>query len=178
MSDATSKKYAIAIFVLFLVLAMVVVYLSMLFPNVMRLSNVQHAQSTNSELVNLPRIESSVTSSEDGVVHDITIDFTLAVNEAIKADLDTATVQAKISQTMGTLDYAKINDVGGMDYIKTEIIRELDGYINTEDFRGLYIREIRRAPSKFDGLGPPYEAAEITSDKPKASEILESMRRK
>ena len=175
MSDSTNKKYAIIIFVLFVAVAGVLTYISVLFPNAMRLSRLQSEVSTNSELVNLARIESSVISSEDGSSHDISIDFTLAVNEAIKADLDTATVQAKISQALEDLDYAKINDIGGMDYIKTEVIRELDGYINTEDFRGLYIRNIKRASSKFDYYGYPYGEPEPT-DKPKVNDILDRMR--
>ena len=177
MSEATSKKYALIIFVLFIAVAGVLTYVSIIFPNAMRTSRLQMEGATNSELVNLPRIGSSVISSEDGTAHEITIDFTLAVNEAIKADLDTSTVQAKISQTVATLDYAKINDVGGMDYIKEEVIRELEGYINAEDFRGLYIRDIRRAPSNFDYYGFPYSEPESTT-KPRVNEILEGLRKR
>ena len=177
MSEATTKKYAIIILVLFIAVACALTYASMVFPNAMRISRLQKEVPTNSELVNLARIESSVVSSEDGSTHDITVDFTLAVNEAIKADLDTATVQAKISQTLDGLDYAKINDIGGMDYIKTEVIRDLEGYINAEDFRGLYIRDIRRAPSKFDYYGLPYGSPEGT-EKPRVNEILEGLKKR
>ena len=176
MSDATTKRYALLILVMFLAVAVGLTYMAFVFPNIMRISDFQITGSGNSELVNLPRIESSVTSSEDGSVHDISVDFTLAVNEHIKAALDTKTVETKISAVLKDLDYAKINDVGGMDYIKTEVIRELESYINLEDFRGLYIRDIRRASSKFDYFDMPNSVQTETTDRPRVSEIIEGLR--
>jgi len=178
MDEATTKKYAIIIFVLFMALAAALVYVSLIFPNAMRISSIESKGPSNSELVNLQRIESSLVSSEDGSTHDITIDFTLAINEEIKKDLDTTAIQAKISESMKELDYAKVNDVGGMDYIKKEVIRDLEGYINTDDFRGLYIREIRRAPSKFDYYEFSYSESETSTQKPKVKEILEGLKLK
>ena len=74
----------------------------------------------------------------------ITVDFTLAVDERVRRGLDINSIHSTMMETLSGLEYDRINDVGGMDYIKTEIIRELDRYVEREDFRGLYIRNIVR----------------------------------
>ncbi|MDL2248659.1 hypothetical protein LJB89_03080 [Tyzzerella sp. OttesenSCG-928-J15] len=171
-----ANKLALIIFALFILLAAALAALAYFLPNAMRISLTYEAP-VNKELVNLPKIESSIFSESDGKEHNISVDFTLAVNENVKEEMDTETIQAKIVDTVNNLDYDKINAKGGMDYIKAEVIRSLDGYIPAEDFNGLYIRNINRDGVQIQYSTQPASSSSSTeNEKPKINEIFDALR--
>jgi len=93
--------------------------------------------------------------------------------------LDTDSIYTRISDTVSKLDYDKINARGGMDYIKSEVIRELGDYINEEDFRGLYISDINRGGVHFDQLDMGVnQSSPSESSKPNINEIFEAFHQK
>jgi len=145
MNIRSENKYALIVLALMLVLAGALVFVAFfLLPQLGAGMNLV-ISGVNNELVHVPRVSNTVRSlDDDGAEHVVEVDFTLAVDESIRRDLDIHSIHARITQTIGNLDYSRINAVGGMDYIKTEVIRELAEHVSPEDFRGLYIRNIRR----------------------------------
>lgn len=136
------NRYALIIFGLMVVLAGALVFVGLyLLPQVRDMNLV--ISGVNNELVHVPRVISTV-AARDGTEHVVQVDFTLAVDEAVRRDLDIDSLHARITGVMSTLEHDRINDVGGMDYIKTEVIRELGAHIEPEDFRGIFIRNINR----------------------------------
>ncbi|MCL2564608.1 MAG: hypothetical protein FWE24_02205 [Defluviitaleaceae bacterium] len=143
MNIRGENKYALIVFALMLVLTGALVFVAFfLLPQLGSSMNIV-ISGVNNELVHVPRV-SNIVRDYYGFEHTVEVDFTIAVDESIRRDLDIDSIHTGITQTMGSLDYDRINAVGGMDYIKTEIIRELGNHINHEDFRGLYIRNITR----------------------------------
>lgn len=136
------NKYALIIFLLMLILTGALVFVAVfLLPQVRDMNLV--FVGTNNELVNVPRVFSTVVS-DDGSEHVITVDFTLAVDESVRRNLDVRSIEVTITNAIEGLSHDRINSVGGMEYIKTEVIRELGAHIDPEDFRGLFIRNIVR----------------------------------
>ena len=139
------NRYALIVFALMIVLTAALVFVALfLLPQIRDMNLV--IVGTNNELVHVPRVFSTVVA-QDGTEHTVTVDFTLAIDENVRRGLDVNTLHVLITNTIDGLDHDRINAVGGMDYIKTEVIRELSGHIDPEDFRGLFIRNIVRDDS-------------------------------
>ena len=138
----TENKYALVVFALMIVLTGALVFVGLyLLPQMRGISMVM--VGTNNELVHVPRVTSTATSA-DGTEHTVVVDFTLAVDETARRNLNMDSIHASITNVLNTLDHDRINDIGGMDYIKTEVIRELDAHLDLDDLRGVFIRDINR----------------------------------
>ena len=144
MNAKNNNRYAVIVFVLMICLAVAVVYVGgFLLPGLGALPPIV-ATGTNNELVHIPRVSSSVNAA-DGSAHVVTVDFTIAVDETVRRDLDINGIHARMTRSLENMQYDLINAPDGIDYIKGEIIRDLSGeYVRAEDFRGLFIRNIVR----------------------------------
>jgi hypothetical protein len=137
------NRYALIVLGLMIVLGSALAFVSLYLIPQARGGLVFVGSGGNNELLHVPRVFSSVTS-EDGAEHTITVDFTLAVDESARGSVNVNSVHSIITSTIEGLRHDMINAPGGVDYLKTEVIRELNHHIDPDDLRGLFIRNISR----------------------------------
>ncbi|MDR2899563.1 MAG: hypothetical protein LBU94_04545 [Clostridiales bacterium] len=129
----------------------------------------------NEELYELPKVDNTVYSSSDGSSHNLSVKFTLAVDEKVHEDLDKEALESHITEIIGTLDYDRISSADGVDYIKKEVASNLGGYVDEEDFIGIYIRGIESDRMPFADYDELKELQE-NSGRPTRQEILDGLR--
>lgn len=96
----------------------------------------------STSLVNVPPINTRLTSSKDGKNHSIDAAFTIEATKFKNKKIDANALQDKIRAIVSELDYEKIAAIDGTKYIKEEIAKNLSDFIDPEDLEGVYITDV------------------------------------
>lgn len=96
----------------------------------------------STSLVNVPPINTRLTSSKDGKTHSIDAAFTIEATKFKNKKIDANALQDKIRAIVSELDYEKIAAIDGTKYIKEEIAKNLSDFIEPEDLEGVYITDV------------------------------------
>lgn len=122
--------------------AVIVVFLAIVFPAI---SGGMGSSAGN--IVSVPRVSTVVSSSKDGSTYSVRAKFSIELAEGSKAKVDAGTLQGKITDIMGTLDYDRMNEDGADLYIKENIENGLSGYIDPSEIQSVYITEFQSGDS-------------------------------
>lgn len=90
------------------------------------------------EIYSLPLIETQTYSQSDGEMHDVKTNVSFAIDKDLKKKYDEDEFIQITEKTISTLDYDKLRQPDGTDYMKSEIysnISEENPDVVNEDFK-------------------------------------------
>jgi len=109
-------------------------------------------QSSQTQMVTMPLIQTSVTSEAGGIrpfEARVTVEFD---NSVRNSDIDLDRLQAQIQSVLSDLNYEDIIGMGGMNIIRNNIYNVVSTDFNEGDIHGIFITDVL---NDFVSIPPP-----------------------
>lgn len=101
-----------------------------------------NASKRNSNIVNLPTIQTYLVSSANGRSHSLDAAFTVDAVKFKDKNVDESALYNKIYNIVTNLDYEKIASADGTRYLKEEIAKGISEFVAPEDLNAIYITNV------------------------------------
>jgi hypothetical protein len=136
--------------------SLVLITLAVFFPTALGFTPVGNTRD-----VQVPPVDTSAVS-RDGTAHRVRTSVTLEVDRNFFRDLSVEGVKKSVSTIMSGLEYERIISPDGMEYVKSELMREFEKQFTPEQLKGLYITDLRTDEvADVDTGGGPSHREEI-----------------
>lgn len=101
----------------------------------------------NTVSIEVPTVQASLLSAGSGEAHDVQANFTVEIDKELQGSVTGRALQGYITEIMSTLDYDEVIGEGSVEYVKSEVQRQLGGYLSEEQLQGVYITDLNTSKS-------------------------------
>ena len=138
MNTKQSKRMQGIFLLLFFLLALIIIFIAIVFPAIMAAGN----PSFRASAVDVPTVSAMVSSGQDGTMHNVQMNVTLQLEPGARENVNTGHLQHRITEIMQDLDFDMIQGENSSQYVRTHIEAGLADYIDPDDFIAVHITDM------------------------------------